>query len=227
MTPTGALLLFVTLVTLAALPSTSVALVLTRSAASGLAAGAAVTAGIVLGDLLFVCLALLGMSALAESLSGAFYWVRLACGGYLIYLGWCCWRAAPQSANRPMASTPVRLWRDTLTGLLITLADVKAIVFYASLFPAFVDLSRITVQGHYHPGGGRHQTGLCLRRPSDNAGNIDEAVRAPGAAKRRDVAWRHWSVSDHRSLSALCYTDSVFPQWRVRGSLIHQNGAVT
>ncbi|WP_024461306.1 LysE family translocator [Marinimicrobium sp. LS-A18] len=147
MTPTGALLLFVTLVTLAALPSTSVALVLTRSAASGLAAGAAVTAGIVLGDLLFVCLALLGMGALAEALSGAYFWVRLACGGYLIYLGWCCWRAAPQSANSPVTATPKRLWRDTLTGLLITLADVKAIVFYASLFPAFVDLSRMTVQG--------------------------------------------------------------------------------
>lgn len=142
-----ALTLWVVMMALAATPSTSVALVLARSAASGVAAGAAIAVGIVLGDLLFVCLALLGMSALAESLSGAFYWVRLACGGYLIYLGWCCWRAAPQFANRPVAATPGGLWRDTLTGLLITLADVKAIVFYASLFPAFVDLSRMTVQG--------------------------------------------------------------------------------
>lgn len=142
-----ALTLCVVMMALAATPSTSVALVLARSAASGVAAGAAVAVGIVLGDLLFVGLALLGMSALAESLSGAFYWVRLACGGYLIYLGWRCWRAAPQSANRPVTATPKRLWRDSLTGLLITLADVKAIVFYASLFPAFVDLSRMTVQG--------------------------------------------------------------------------------
>ncbi|UZJ43214.1 LysE family translocator [Marinimicrobium sp. C6131] len=142
-----ALTLWVVMMALAATPSTSVALVLTRSAASGVAAGAAVAVGIVLGDLLFVCLALLGMSALAESLSGAFYWVRLACGSYLIYLGWRCWRAAPQSANPRVTATPGGLWRDTLTGLLITLADVKAIVFYASLFPAFVDLSRMTLQG--------------------------------------------------------------------------------
>lgn len=142
-----ALALWVVMMALAATPSTSVALVLTRSAASGVAAGAAVAVGIVLGDLLFVCLALLGMGALAESLSGTFYWVRLVCGGYLIYLGWCCWRAVPQPANRRVTATPGGLWRDTLTGLLITLADVKAIVFYASLFPAFVDLSRMTLQG--------------------------------------------------------------------------------
>jgi len=146
MSPFDALLLSATLVTLSALPSTSVALVLARSAAAGVRAGSAVALGIVLGDLVFVWLALAGMGALAESLNGAFDWVRLGCGGYLLYLGFRCWRTAPPTTENPKNARPGRLWQDTLTGLLVTLADVKAIVFYASLFPAFVDLSRLTLQ---------------------------------------------------------------------------------
>jgi len=48
---------------LAALPSASVALVITRSATLGVANGIAVSAGIVLGDLIFILLAIFGLSA--------------------------------------------------------------------------------------------------------------------------------------------------------------------
>jgi len=46
---------------LAAMPSTSVALVVTRSATLGVGNGFSVAAGIVLGDLVFVMLAILGL----------------------------------------------------------------------------------------------------------------------------------------------------------------------
>lgn len=60
------------MVTLAAMPSTSVALVVTRAATLGVKNGIAVAAGIVVGDLLFVMLVILGLSALAEAL-GSFF----------------------------------------------------------------------------------------------------------------------------------------------------------
>ena len=53
---------------LAAIPSTSVALVLTRSATLGLANGIAVATGIVIGDLIFVLLALLGLYFVAGTM---------------------------------------------------------------------------------------------------------------------------------------------------------------
>ena len=51
--------LFLIMIALAAVPSTSVALVVTRSATLGISNGVAVSLGIVLGDLVFIFLAIL------------------------------------------------------------------------------------------------------------------------------------------------------------------------
>ena len=63
-----AVFLFAIMAALAAIPSTSVALVLTRSATLGLANGIAVATGIVIGDLIFVLLALLGLYFVAGTM---------------------------------------------------------------------------------------------------------------------------------------------------------------
>ena len=107
------------LLALAALPSASVALVVSRAASAGLRQGAWVALGIVAGDLLFVGLALLGLLALADLLGETFLWIKLLGGAYLIILGsrlllrpprpWspsapaCC---SPWGTSRPSCSTP-------------------------------------------------------------------------------------------------------------------------
>lgn len=68
------LALFLVMIALAVVPSTSVALVVTRSATRGFQSGAAAAAGIVVGDLIFLGLAMLGMAALAHSLGSIFCW---------------------------------------------------------------------------------------------------------------------------------------------------------
>jgi threonine/homoserine/homoserine lactone efflux protein len=138
------LILFATLALLAALPSTSVVLVVTRSATAGLRQGLAVALGIVLGDLLFVTVALLGLTALAEALGGLFLLVKLLGGLYLIGLG--CAMLCSASPRRHAGATPDSasgLLGSALAGLLLTLGDLKAILFYASLFPLFVDLDAV------------------------------------------------------------------------------------
>ncbi len=62
---------------LAALPSTSVALVVTRSAALGTNHGVAVAIGVVLGDLEFIALAILGLTIVAETLSHFFMMIKI------------------------------------------------------------------------------------------------------------------------------------------------------
>jgi len=132
------------MVTLAAIPSTSVALVVTRSAMLGFSNGAAVAMGIVLGDLVFVLLALLGMTALAETMGSFFLAVRYLAGGYLIWLG------INLLVSRPAPVFPVNgiqalgLVTSLITGFLITLSDIKAIFFYASLLPALVDIAALS-----------------------------------------------------------------------------------
>ncbi len=77
--------LFVIMVTLAIIPSTSVALVVTRSATLGASNGIAVAIGIVLGDLTFILLVLLGMSVVAETMAGVFLTIKYVGGTYLLW----------------------------------------------------------------------------------------------------------------------------------------------
>lgn len=138
------LILFATLALLAALPSTSVVLVVTRSATAGLRQGLAVAVGIVLGDLIFVAIALLGLSALADALGGLFLLIKLLGGLYLIWLGGrMLLSGSAISAARAEPPTASGLLGSVVAGLLLTLGDLKAILFYASLFPLFVDLEAV------------------------------------------------------------------------------------
>lgn len=136
------LALFLVMIVLAVVPSTSVALVVTRSATRGFQSGAAAAAGIVVGDLIFLGLAILGMAALAQSLGSLFVGVKIAAGMYLIFLG--ITLILPQRQLRIHTSmSSVSAGTSFLAGLLVTLSDLKAIFFYASLLPVFIDLSNI------------------------------------------------------------------------------------
>ena len=142
MTLTQMMILFSSMLILAALPSASVALVVGRSASHGVRQGMMVALGIVSADLLFAGLAIVGMSALAHWLGELFTLIRLIAACYLIWLGWQLLR---QTRREQPSSVRKSVWGSSyLSGLLLTLADVKAIVFYASLFPSVVDLQVFT-----------------------------------------------------------------------------------
>ncbi len=138
------LALFGIMASLAAIPSASVALVVTRSATLGMANGAAVAAGIVLGDLVFIGLAVFGLSVLAETLGSLFLGIRYLGAIYLLWLGLSLLRTKPGTTGRANAGNPRgSLTASFLAGFALTLGDVKAILFYLSLFPVFVDVSAL------------------------------------------------------------------------------------
>lgn len=129
---------------LAAMPSSSVALVVSRSASAGHRHGIAVAAGIVLADLTFMALAITGMSALAHSAGGFFGVIRVLCGLYLIWFGLTLFRQTNPPLETALPHRSPRYWASFFSGLLLTLGDIKAIAFYASLLPVFVDLASLT-----------------------------------------------------------------------------------
>lgn len=138
--------LFGIMVVLAALPSTSVALVVTRSATLGVANGFSVAAGIVLGDLVFIMLAILGLSFVAETMGGLFMVIKYLGAFYLLWFGFSLLKS---QSNIKIKTNSIRkngnLITSFLAGLILTLGDVKAIVFYVSLFPMFIDLAALKV----------------------------------------------------------------------------------
>lgn len=141
----GAAALLVAMAVLAAVPSVSVLTVAARSAGSGLAHGALAAAGIVAGDTIFILVAIFGLSALADALGEHLDLLRYVAAAYLVWLGVALWRTAPRGAiTAGAAPSPSRL-ASFLAGLLVTLGDHKAILFYLAFFPAFVDLSALSM----------------------------------------------------------------------------------
>lgn len=138
------LLMFSVMATLALVPSASVALVVARTSTAGFSNGVAVAAGIVVGDLVFVFLAVLGMAALAEVMGSLFLILRYLAAAYLIWFGFSLLRSTPSMQVKDSGRSMAKRSTSFFSGLLLTLGDVKAIFFYASLFPAFVDLATIT-----------------------------------------------------------------------------------
>jgi len=135
--------LFGVMVVGALVPGVSVLAVTARSAASGFIHGVFTTIGIVVGDIIFILLAIFGLSVLAETMGGLFVLVKYLGAAYLIWLGLALWRSKSKvvEAEGVIESS---LLSSFLTGLFITLGDQKAILFYFGFFPAFVDLSAIS-----------------------------------------------------------------------------------
>lgn len=143
LTFSSAFALFAAMALLAAIPSLSVLAVTARAASAGFRQGAWVALGIVAGDTVFIVLAMFGLQWLAAALGDAFVWLKYLGGVYLLWLGFRLWRAKPaveaQADGGAAASTS-----SFMSGLLLTLGDQKAILFYLGFFPAFIDLAALT-----------------------------------------------------------------------------------
>lgn len=125
------------------LPSISSLTVLSRAATSGFSYGALTALGIVLGDIIFILIAIYGLSILAGNVTSLLSLLKFLGAVYLIWLGTMQWQSKVNSINRKKLDKST-LWSSLLTGLFITLADQKAILFYLGFFPALLDLSTIT-----------------------------------------------------------------------------------
>lgn len=136
--------LFATMLVLSAAPGPSDFAVVARSLSSGFGHGVVMVAGIIAADLLFIVVAVASLSVVAKTMAEVLAVVKLACGGYLIWLGIGLLRARG-GAGEPDAAVPVSRSSSFLAGLLITLGDPKAILFYMGLFPAFLDLATVTL----------------------------------------------------------------------------------
>jgi threonine/homoserine/homoserine lactone efflux protein len=73
------------------IPSSSVALVVTRSLTHGIPNGISVSMGIVVGDAIFILLVVFGLSVVAESMGWLFLAIKYIGATYLIWLGLRCY----------------------------------------------------------------------------------------------------------------------------------------
>jgi threonine/homoserine/homoserine lactone efflux protein len=137
----SSLLLFVTGATLLlVIPGPAVTYVVSRSIGHGRAAGLVSVMGIVVGTLLHVTAATLGLSALLASSALAFQFIKYLGAAYLIYLGIRTLRR-DDSQLLQAANGERRLLRIFAQGVLVNLLNPKTALFFLAFLPQFVDPS--------------------------------------------------------------------------------------
>ncbi len=143
MTIASMLSLFVALVILAVIPGPGVFTVVARSMASGFSHGLVTVFGIVFGDYIFIILSLYGLSALASEMGGVFTFIKYAGAVYLIWLGIKLLLKKCSSVEvKPIVE--LSFLSNFTAGLVTTLSNPKAILFYVSFFPAFINVKSVT-----------------------------------------------------------------------------------
>jgi threonine/homoserine/homoserine lactone efflux protein len=127
---------------LALSPGPGLVAILSRTLGAGFRSGLMVTMGLVIGDAIFLGIAMIGLSKIATTMGPLFQVVKYIGAGYLIWLGIQACRAA--SVEHPIESTSSKgPWQDVGLGLMVTLGNPKPILFYGALLPTFLDLSKI------------------------------------------------------------------------------------
>lgn len=129
---------------LAATPGPAFFAVTTRAITGGTISGMGMVVGVILGDLVYFSLALLGMATIAETMGDTFIWIKLAGGAYLVWLGFKLWFQAPTSLGEIQQTFSRGFLKNAMEGLVVNLANPKATIFFAAIVPSFVDLANLT-----------------------------------------------------------------------------------
>ncbi|MDA5092616.1 LysE family translocator [Aliiroseovarius sp. KMU-50] len=127
----------------AVIPGPGIAALVGQSLGGGFRIAMYMLAGIAIGDLIYLTVAIVGLAAIAKVFSGAFIAVKLLGGLYLIYLAykfWCSEVGVTQVHKQKGRGTA----KAFLGGIAVTLSNPKAIVFYLALLPTVVDLEIIS-----------------------------------------------------------------------------------
>jgi threonine/homoserine/homoserine lactone efflux protein len=119
------------------------AFIATRTLAQGRAAGFASMAGVAAGNFTNAVVAALGLAALLALWPAALLALRVAGGGYLLWLAFTAWfrPAAPagdgaSGATPASGASPGQVWRQ---GFWVALLNPKTALFFAAFLPPFLD----------------------------------------------------------------------------------------
>jgi threonine/homoserine/homoserine lactone efflux protein len=138
------LLLFAGVYAMAVLsPGPAVAAVIANVLGAGIRRSAFFIWGIVVGDLVWFGLVGMGLAALAENFQGLFIVVKYAGVAYLLFLAYKLW-TAPASVAEAASETRGGGAKLFLGGLALTMGNPKVMVFFVSILPLVVDLTKLS-----------------------------------------------------------------------------------
>ena len=127
----------------AIIPGPGIAALTGRALATGLSRTMPMLAGLILGDVAYLTLAVLGLALIAQTFATVFLFIKIAGAGYLAYLAWRFWRDGIGPRQITRSSGRREGVASFLAGFAVTLGNPKTIIFYMALLPTVIDLQSV------------------------------------------------------------------------------------
>jgi threonine/homoserine/homoserine lactone efflux protein len=136
---------FIAIFIFAITPGPGVLILLARALRLGATACFPLVLGIAISDILYLIMATLGLTTIAENWGGLFTLIRLVGAAYLFYLGWKMWTACVNTNLQTDTTVSTKLWVEGFTqGFLLSASNPKVILFYIAFLPTFMDLTTLS-----------------------------------------------------------------------------------
>ncbi|MES2742117.1 MAG: LysE family translocator [Pseudomonadota bacterium] len=129
----------------AAIPGPGMVALVARSLRGGFLQGFFVLFGLIVGDLIYLSVAIFGLEVIASNFNSVFTLVRWGASLYLLYLAWQFWFATHSAIEVGQPVQAKDLASAGLSGLTITLGNPKTIAFYLAILPLVIDLNTISL----------------------------------------------------------------------------------
>ncbi len=130
----------------AAIPGPGMTALVARSVSGGAVAGFTMLAGLILGDLIYLSVAVFGLAVMSHSYTAVFTMINWAASLYLFMLAWQFWCHQPWAINIDQKATKRELASAWFSGLTITLGNPKTIAFYLAILPLVISLDNVSLQ---------------------------------------------------------------------------------
>ena len=131
-------------------PGPGTAAILVTSVRLGFWRALILAAGEVCGDISYSSLVMFSLGAVRQYIESSMTWLQYICAVYLIWMGWRQYNSVPAKElaipRTAKSDSAVKLF---MTGALISLANPKVILFYASFLPLYVPLGAVQLHEEF------------------------------------------------------------------------------
>lgn len=115
-----------------------------RAVSGGFASAWPLALGVVVGDVIWPLLAILGLAWVTSEVDFAMTLLRWVACAFFLWLGWSIIRSADRKIGTDSRLTRPGRLAGFLAGVAVILSNPKAILFYLGVLPGFFDLSAVT-----------------------------------------------------------------------------------
>jgi threonine/homoserine/homoserine lactone efflux protein len=127
----------------AAIPGPGIAAVVGRALGTNTRATMPFIAGLALGDITYLTIAILGLSIIAKTFADIFFIIKITGGLYLLFIAWTFWNEKINAQDIKKKGRQSILM-TLLGGFTMTMGNPKPMIFYLAMVPNVIDLTAIT-----------------------------------------------------------------------------------